>query len=142
MNNISTYKLNNLKYTCQVKLLDNLPVFEAYGTSKAEARKAACEFAYKHLEDHDMLFDIHDEIENPNLEDSINQLEILARRGYFELPKYVFAESHDEDGNPIWHVECHIEGVKNYYAADGSSKRKAKKEAAFKMLSYIIDLEE
>lgn len=134
--------LSRLTCACRLKLLNGVKVFEGYGSSKHEARKAVCEFAYKYLEDHDMLFDIHDEIENPNLEDSINQLEILARRGYFELPKYVFKESHDDNGNPIWHVECHIEGMRNHYSAEGSSKRNTKKEVAFKMLSYILDLEE
>ena len=42
----------------------------------------------------------------------------------------------------IWHVECHIEGMKDYFSADGSSKKSTKKEAAFKMLSYILDLDE
>ena len=134
--------LNNLKYTCELKLLDELPVFAGFGTSKHEARKAVCELAYNYLEDHDMLFDIHDEIDNPCLEESINQLEILARRGYFNIPEYTFKETHDENGNPIWHVECHIEGMKNFYSADGSSKKNTKKEAAFKMLSYILDLDE
>lgn len=139
---LGTYRLNNLKYTCQLKLLNELQIFEAYGESKAEARKNVCEFAYKYLEEHDMLFDIHDEIENPCLEESINQLEILARRGYFNIPQYTFKETHDENGNPIWHVECSIEGMKNYYSADGSSKKNTKKAAAFKMLSYLLDLEE
>lgn len=140
--NLGNYRLNNLNYTCQVKLLNDLPVFEAYGTSKAEARKNVCEFAYKYLEDHDLLYDIHDEIENPCLEEAIGQLEILARRGYFNIPEYTADESHNKDGNPVWHVECHIEGMDTYYFAEGFSKKQAKKEAAYEMLSYILDLDE
>ena len=140
--NMGITKLNELNFTCQVKLLNDLPIFEAYGSSKSEARRNACELAYNYLDEHDMLFDIHDEIENPNYDDSINQLETLARRGYFEIPKYIFKESHDRDGNPVWHVDCRIEGMQKHFTAEGSSKKKIKKDVAFKMLSYILDLEE
>jgi len=134
--------LSSWNYTCRLKLLDGMRICEGYGSSKHEARKSVCETAYKYLEERGMLYDIHDEIENPNFEDSINQLEILARRGYFNIPEYTFDESHDENGNPIWHVECHIDGMKNYFSADGSSKRNTKKDAAFKMLNYVLDLDE
>lgn len=142
LEHLGTAKLNSLNYTCQLKVLDNIPYFEAYGSSKAEAKKNACKLAYDYLEDHDLLFDIHDEIENPNFDEAINQLETLARRGYFNIPEYDFVESHDKDGNPVWKVDCHIEGMKNHYFAEGASKKKIKKEAAFKMLSYILDFEE
>lgn len=53
--------------------------------------------AYEYLKDKNMLFSIRDEIDDPNYNDSIGQLEILARRGYFSIPQYDFKETHDED---------------------------------------------
>lgn len=77
------YNYSKLKYHCYLKLLDSLPVFCGFGVSIREARMAACKLAYEYLERNDMLPSIRDEIENPNRDDAINQLETLARRGYF-----------------------------------------------------------
>ncbi|WP_458458437.1 ribonuclease III domain-containing protein [Pseudobutyrivibrio sp.] len=125
--------------TCFVKIRRDIPEFAGFGTSKNEARKAACKLAYEYIKKHDMLFTIRDEIEEPTLEMSINQLEILARRGYFSLPKYVAEESHDKNGNPIWKVTCSIEEFDVSYTIESSSKKSAKKEAAFEMLKYVLD---
>ncbi|MBR2592774.1 MAG: hypothetical protein IKD62_07405, partial [Oscillospiraceae bacterium] len=70
------------------------------------------------------------------------QLEILARRGYFDMPKYEFEERHGEDGNPIWYVECFIDGEEYSFCAENSSKKAAKKAAAFDMLCYVLGIEE
>ena len=55
------------------------------------------------------------------------------------MPEYVYEESHDDNGNPVWHVECYIEEMEYYYSADDSSKKRAKKEAAFDMLNYVLN---
>lgn len=141
-NVIGSVNYDRLKYTCRLKVLNDLPQFEAYGESKHEARKAVCELAYNYIKENGLLFGIKDEIENPSLEEAINQLEILANRGYFKIPEYTFNESHDENGNPIWHVECKIEGKEQFFSAEGSSKKKVKKEVAFMMLSSILGLDQ
>ena len=136
------YNYSKLKYHCYLKLLDSLPVFCGFGGSIREARMAACELAYKYLDKNNMLWSIRDEIENPNHDDAINQLEILARRGYFSIPTYEFNETYDDNGNPIWNCECYIP-EKDYYT-DGvsSSKKEAKKASAFKMLIYVLGMED
>ena len=103
---------------------------------------AACKLAYKYLEKHDMVFTIRDEIEDPNRDMAINQLETLARRGYFSLPTYEFEETHDDNGNPLWKCECHIEEEEYYFDEVSSSKKDAKKGAAYSMLLYVLGLEE
>lgn len=135
------YDYSKLKYHCYLKLLDSLPVFCGFGASIREARMAACELAYEYLDRNNMLRSIRDEIENPNHDDAINQLEILARRGYFSIPTYEFNETYDDNGNPIWNCECHI--VEEDYHTDGvsSSKKEAKKDSAFKMLTYVLGME-
>lgn len=136
------YNYSKLKYHCYLKLLDSLPVFCGFGTSVREARMASCKLAYEYLEKNDMLPSIRNEIEKPNRDDAINQLEILARRGYFSIPTYEFSESHDDNGNPIWECECHIEQKEYYFDETSSSKKDAKKGAAYSMLLHVLGLEE
>ena len=128
-----------IPYHCSLDLGDGIGWFSASGDSKSEARKEVCRKVYQWLDNHDRLFSIRDEIENPNKDDAINQLETLARRGYFTIPEYVFEEDHDEDGNPIWICECHIDEYEDYYYAKSSSKKDAKKTAAFSMLEYVLE---
>lgn len=125
-------------HRCLLKIRDNLPIFRGFGRSKNQARKNVCKLAYEYLERNNKLFTIEDEIDEPSKDRAINQLEILARRGYFSVPKYVFSEEYDHDGNPIWQSKCMIEGEGKVYEAKASSKKEAKKQAAYKMLKYVL----
>ena len=136
------YNYSKLKYHCYLKLLDSLPVFCGFGVSIREARMAACKLAYEYLERNDMLPSIRDEIENPNRDDAINQLETLARRGYFSIPTYEFKEIYDNNGNPIWNCECRIAEEDYYFDGTSSSKKEAKKDSAFRMLFYVLGMED
>ncbi len=126
---------------CELTLGDYYYIFRGYGSSKNKARMDAASLAYKHLREKGLLYSIRDEIENPNKNEAIGQLEILARRGYFSLPTYEFAEEHDKDGNPVWTCECHIEEVECYFDAQSSAKKEAKKQAAFEMLQFVLEAE-
>ena len=132
---------SKLNHHCLLKLSDSLPIFRGFGASKREARMAVCEVAYKYLQGKDMLFSIKDEIGEPSKADAINQLEILARRGYFSVPTYEFEQRYDNNGNPVWTCECIIEEYDTYFEAESSSKKDAKKTAAFKMLEFVLNEE-
>lgn len=95
-------------FACEVQIPGTDHHFVGYGRSKNLARMDASRLAYEYLQENNMLFSIRDEIDNPNYSDSIGQLEILARRGYFSIPRCDFKESHDEDGNSIWDCKCSI----------------------------------
>ena len=138
------YDYSRLKYHCELKLLDNLPIYRGFGASKREARMNVCKLAYEDLKKKGVIIEttIQDELENPNKDDAISQLEILARRGYFSVPTYSYDESHDENGNPIWTVECHIEEITEFFKSVSSSKKEAKKEAAFEMLMFVLEKED
>lgn len=129
-------------FKCELVLegMDN--TFIRYCKSKSKARKAVCEGSYNYLEEHDMLFSIQDEIENPNKAEAVGQLETLARRGYFSLPTYDFEQGYNKNGNPIWKCECYIEEYNIYCDAKLSSKKDTKKSAAFEMLQYVLSEEE
>lgn len=128
------------KYACQLKLGEFNKTFKSFGTSKNEARKAVCELAYKELEKDNLLFSIRDEISNPNINDAISQLEILARRGYFSIPYYDFEQEYDNHGNPNWICTCHIAELPTSFRAESSSKKYAKKQSAYEMLQYTLSL--
>ena len=128
------------KFHCYLKISDDLPVFRGFGQSKTQARKNVCKLAYEYLCKKGLWLSIRDEIDNPNKDDSINQLEILARRGYFSIPSYEFEQSYDKDGNPIWKCICGIAEDGNTYLAQSSSKKDAKKSAAYKMLQHVLDI--
>lgn len=132
------FNYSKLKYRCYLRLLNSLPTFCGFGASIREARMAVCKLAYEYLEKNDMLLSIRDEIEHPNKEDAINQLEILARRGYFSIAEYGFAQSYDKDGNPIWKCKCTIAECEKQTSAKSSSKKDAKKKAAFAMLKFVL----
>lgn len=134
--------IDSLQYQCLLRISGDLPIFRGFGSSKSKARMAVCELAYNYLAENGLLFSIKDEIENPNQAEAINQLEILARRGYFSLPTYDYEQEYDEDGNPIWTCECHIAEYDIDYGAKASSKKEAKKDAAFQMLTYVLNEEE
>lgn len=138
---INTQEYYKTHFKCELVLGDINKRFIGYGRSKSEARKDVCELAYHYLEENGLLFSIQDEIENPNKAASIGQLEILARRGYFSIPTYDFEQEYDDNGNPVWKCECHIEEYDIYFDAESSSKKDAKKSAAFEMLEYVLDAE-
>lgn len=132
-------EISRIQFHCLLKIDENLPIFRGFGNSKSEARKAACSVAYDYLEKNNLMNSIKDEIPNPNKVEAINQLEILARRGYFSIPTYNFYEEYDKNGNPIWGCECCIAEESRSFFTRSSSKRDAKKSSAFKMLKYILE---
>ncbi len=133
------FNYSKLKFSCYLKIRDNLPIFCGFGASKGEARRAVCELAYNYLEEKNISFSIRDELDNPNPSEAISQLEILARRGYFSIPTYGFKLMHDNDGNPIWESTCRIAELSRSFSAKSSSKKAAKKAAAFQMLDYVMN---
>ena len=121
---------------------DDSCYFIGYGHSKNQAKEEASRLAYEYLDEQGLLWTIQDEIEKPCKRLAINQLETLARRGYFSLPTYNFYEDHDEDGNPVWKCKCHIEEENDFGWLTASSKKDAKKDAAWRMLKHVLKIEE
>ncbi len=129
------------KYQCKIKVHGIDKIILGFGTSESEARMLTAKTAMEYIEKNGLEFSIKDEIDNPNYEESINQLETLARRGYFSIPKFNFEEFHDEDGNPVWSCECDIKEVDEITYGESSSKKDAKKQAAFDMLQLVLEEE-
>ena len=135
---INVPEYNKTHFRCELILKGIDKVFIGEGRSKKEAHKLVCEGVYNYLNENNLLFSIQDEIDNPNKAEAINQLEILARRGYFSIPTYDFEQRYDENGNPVWKCICHIKENKDSFYSISSSKKDAKKSAAFKMLKNVL----
>ena len=129
----------NFPCHCQMKISNNLQPFYGHGHSKTEARYNACVVAYEYLEKNNLLFSIRDEIPCPSKEDAIGQLETLSRRGYFSIPTYQFSQDYNRNGDPIWYCTCRIKEWHRMFEATSSSKKAAKKKAAYAMLTAILD---
>ena len=125
-------------YICTVKI-KGLGTAIGYGVSKVTAHEDAAKAIYYYLKEKGMLHSIRDEIDEPSVNMAINQLETLARRGYFEIPIYEAEDYYDSDGNPIWIVRCTISDVGYRCESEATSKKQAKKEAAYKMLTYVLE---
>lgn len=129
---------NTEEFTCRLTLPDIDGYFEGAGYSKSQARMDAASKAYTYLDENDMLMTMEDEIGEPDENRAINQLQELAQKGYIHMPEYIFKEYHDNDGNPVWHCECHVNGQEYYYHYDLPSKKEAKRKAAYSMLRQVL----
>ena len=134
---INTQEYERTHYKCWLQLFDKK--FIGYGTSKSLARWDVCKLVYAYLEEHDLLHSIRDEIEDPNRDEAISQLEILARRGYFPIPVYDYSQSIDGNGNPRWNCVCRIREINRSFSATASTKKEAKKTVAYQMLTHVLN---
>ena len=118
----------------------------AIGYNKSVARRNVAEMAYIDLDQNDELFTIMDELpEDLGLENSINVLQELAQKGYISMPEYHFDDEHryyDNEGNPKWICDCIVESENFIQTAYASSKKIAKKYAAYLAICKICGLED
>lgn len=119
--------------------------YHADGHSKSEARMAVAEYAYKDLDENNELFTIIDELPDElTLDNAINTLQELAQKGYTSMPDYYLPEEqvYDSNGNPSWMCKCTIRDHAVVEIAYGSSKKTAKKYAAYLCIINICGLED
>lgn len=149
-NNIPVYCFRNTygfsyggrygNYVCDLSILEK--GFFAVCDTKGEARMAVAKQAYEYLEENDLLFDLIDEVGEPEIDRAINQLQELYQKGYIDEPWYDFIEKYDSNGNPVWRCECHIKGRETFWWGEYSSKKQGKKAVAFDMLCDILEWED
>lgn len=99
--------------------------------------------AHIDLYENDELHTIMDELpENLDLDNAINVLQELAQKGYISMPEYSYEEEpkYDENGNPEWVCNCEVESEGYYYPGQASSKKIAKKKAAYCAICAICGL--
>ena len=117
--------------------------YHADGDNKSEARANVAEYAYNDLDEHDELFTIMDELpEELTLDNAINTLQELAQKGYVSMPVYFLPEEqyYDNNGNPRWVAKCAIRSHAIEETAYATSKKVAKKYAAYLCICNICGL--
>lgn len=103
--------------------------------SKYVAQMAAADKALNYLNVQEMI----SEVGNPDEENAVSQLHELFQKDYIEEPKYTFEETHDENGNPVWHCTCDFYEIEFPCEAVNSSKKEAKKIVSYNALCQLMD---
>lgn len=135
------YELND-GYECIVSFSNEFNGFSGQGYSKREARMNAAREAFEYLDEENEWILPIDEVGEPDIDRAINQLQELYQKGYIGEPWYDFAETYDDNGNPVWRCECHVSGLDTYWWGNYSSKKNGKKAVAYDMLCDILGWEE
>ena len=112
--------------------------FSALGENKAKARVAVAKKAYMYLEKNHLLLSLKDEVGDPDFERAINQLQELYQKKYISEPQYTFAETKDENGNSVWKCTCYLASLNLGISMADSSKKQAKKKAAYHMVWLFL----
>ncbi len=123
-----------------VKLNEINNEFIATGATKFIALNEAAKVAYKYLEDNNLLLKMNDIVGLPDQDKCINQLQELYAKGFINEPVYKIAMKGNTNGIDIWKCRIMIEGYKESFSAEDTSKKNAKRIVAFQMLKYIMDL--
>ena len=112
-------------------------ILTAEGSTRSEARNRAAEKAHYFIRRHGLWANLKDSGITPNLENSIGQLQELYQKKYIhDAPVYAFSENFQNE----WSCSCSFEGFSVY--GTGSSKIKAKKQAAYMGLTRLFNSSE
>ena len=141
------------EFTCRIKFyipenehgLATEQTFEVpQGSSRSQARELAAEIAYRFVVKHGLWMNIkRDAGIEPNLHDSINQLQELNQKGYVDKPEYEFNEFKEfkdlEAAGSVadWSCVCICSGI--YGHGRDKNKTQAKKQAAFEVLERLFN---
>lgn len=132
------FKNNDNEYICELRLDGIEYYFTGKAKTKTLARYIAAMEAYKFLDNEGILFTLKDEIGEPEVDKAINQLQELSQKGYCSMPEYLFEELIDKNGNSVWKCYCSVNEYGGHAWSEASSKKHAKKLAAYNMLIHII----
>ena len=83
-------------------------------------------------------YSFEDEVGAPDETRAINQLNELYQKECISEPIYDYEQDYDEYGAPIWRCYCRVKG-NNKTSYWTNSKKDAKRDAAYRMLCYLMD---
>ena len=75
----------------------------------------------------------------PDFDRAINQLQELYQKGYIQEPKYRIQQKLFYSGEPIWECYCSLGDAWALHRAESTSKKLAKKEAAYQVLCRLME---
>ena len=115
--------------------------FQCHLKTKIISILEASKEAYKYIEENNLILKMTDIVGYPDQDRCINQLQELFAKGFIIEPVYKIAMKGTNNGVDIWKCRIMIEGYKESFNAEDTSKKNAKRIVAFQMLKYIIDNE-
>ncbi|MBR5966010.1 MAG: ribonuclease III family protein [Treponema sp.] len=120
------------KFSVHVLNLRNF--YSEYGSTKARSMLGAAKKYYEFIFRRDK---IKEAIGSVDEKLAANQLNELAQKGIIQVPKYVYSESHDDNGNPVWSCSCELNELDGVFEKKDSSKKVSKQLAAAAALKYL-----
>ena len=130
-------KYDNAKAIIKLNEIDN--EFIGNGSSKFLAANEAAKIADKYLIDNNLLLKMTDIVGYPDQDKCINQLDELFVKGFIPQPQYKISMKGTNNGIDIWKCRITIDGIKESYSAEDTSKKNAKRIVAFQMLKYLTE---
>ena len=130
-------KYDNAKAIIKLNEIDN--EFIGNGPSKFLAANEAAKIADKYLIDNNLLLKMTDIVGYPDQDKCINQLDELFVKGFIPQPQYKISMKGTNNGIDIWKCRITIDGIKESYSAEDTSKKNAKRIVAFQMLKYLTE---
>lgn len=127
--------------TCRLEIPDLNIYSEGKGKSFEVAKMEAC----KNAMDDCNIYDMRQEVGEPEFDKAVSQLNMLYQKGYITKPDYKFKNETQEDGRQLWTCYCYIttyEDKEDYnHRGIGKeySKSDSKKAAAYDMLYFIFN---
>lgn len=132
-------------YEARISLIwnDRTYQFKGEAYNKQEARYECAKNMYEFLEENNLLRTIKDDCpsaKNLTTDNAINTLQELAQKGWISMPKYDFDDDpeYDENGNAFWWCQCDVGSHNICYRVSRSSKKEAKKCAAYSCICHIM----
>ena len=130
-------KYDNAKAIIKLNEIDN--EFIGNGPSKFLAANEAAKIADKYLIDNNLLLKMTDIVGYPDQDKCINQLDELFVKGFIPQPQYKISMKGTNNGIDIWKCRITIDGIKESFSAEDTSKKNAKRIVAFQMLKYLTE---
>lgn len=127
------------KYVTNIKLKDISEEFTGIARSKYLSLLMASKNAYDYLNNNSMLLKMSDIVGLPDLDKCINQLQELYVKGFINEPQYKIAMKGSSNGIDVWKCRILIDGYKESFSSEDTSKKNAKRNCAFEMLKYIME---
>ncbi|MBR6072007.1 MAG: hypothetical protein IKP77_04150 [Acholeplasmatales bacterium] len=127
------------EFNVSVRLNEIDKIFSAKANTKYLALIYACKEAYSYLEENNLLLKMEDIVGYADIDKCINQLQELFVKGFISEPQYKIQMKGSSNGVDIWKCRVLIDGYKESFSSEDTSKKTAKRNAAFQMLKYIME---
>lgn len=127
------------KVKCKL-LLDGFDkCFIGYGDSTLIAKMDVSKLAYNYLKEQHMLVTMKDEVGDADELNCVFQLQTLFTKGFINEPQVKFIQKTGKKGEDIWKARITVDGFRETFTSEDSSKKTAKRNVCYDMLKFLIE---